>query len=543
MTGGAIGQSFRPIFLFFWICLSYLHESNNNIETVIWNNSKPQHKLAVLGDSVSQGFQNGGVYRTDQNFPAFLSRCFEPDPEFRQPLFTAQGGIPLNLEVLVRGLSEKYGNTLEWNEYIPAMHHLYSTLRRIKNYWEGHVMDLSREVPEPFHNQSVWGFSINDAWLVTEQMSKEFIETQPDTYSVFEVLPDHAKYTTARLTLNPTLGNEFSHATQLDNIQYLQEHGGIEYLIVCMGHNNIIGAVTELRFQYSEPKDLGAFPSQRSYTVYRPEHFEKEYRELAEKVSTVGARQIICQTIPYVTIPPVSRGVNENQSRHSGGYFDYYTRFWIWDSDFDPDQHSHLTKEEAIRLDRCVDEYNEIIRRVAKDYGWIVVPLNKYVNAIARRRLRGGQKIPYPQSFIEAIKNNEATAHLVNRNGQPVLSTDYLRIDEESGKVVKGGIFSLDGIHPTTIGYGMIAHVYKETLEKHGVSFQRDLDWNHIIASDTLITDPPYLLTGLKELLRFLSLGNRKKISIVGNSVLTQLMKMLSQRQADIENKTPDKPQ
>lgn len=500
-----------------------------------WTKNNPKHKLAIVGDSVTQGFQNGGIYRTDLNFPAFLNRCFEPEPEFHQPLFTAQGGIPLNLEVLVRGLSDEYGSSLEWKEYLPAMHHLYTTLRRVKKYWEGNVRELSREQPTPYHNQSVWGFAISDAWKVTERKSREYIENQPETYSVFNVLPDHAMYTTARLTLNPTLGEEFSDVTLLDNINYLQENGGIENLIATMGHNNIIGAVTDLRFKLSEPSDLEAFPSERDFTVYRPEHFEIEYRKFAERVSKVGAERVITQTIPYVTIPPVTRGVNENRSISDTTYFDYYTRFWIWDSDFDPDKHPHLTREEAIKLDQLVDHYNNTIREVSDEYGWITVPLNKYVSAVARRRRKGGITIPFPDDFSKALEANPATSHLVDGKGTPKISTDYLRIDEETGKIYKGGIFSLDGIHPTTIGYGLIAHVYYETMEDNGIKFQKPLDWDYIIENDSLVTDPPYLLVELRSLLRFLSMGRQERFLRIGTGLLHQLMEVFTQRNGSAE--------
>ncbi|NGP75412.1 hypothetical protein G3570_02120 [Balneolaceae bacterium YR4-1] len=491
---------------------------------------KPKHKLAVVGDSITQGFQNGGIYRTDINFPAFLNQCFEPEPQFDQPLFTAQGGIPLNLEVLVRGLSDEFGSTLEWNEYLPAMHHLYTTLRRVKNYWEGNIKDLKRDHHTPYHNQSVWGFSISDAWKVTELKSRELIEKQSETYSVFNVLPDHAMYTTARLTLNPTLGQKFSNNTLLDNVKHLQENGGIENLIATMGHNNVIGAVTDLRFNYSEDDNLESFPSERNFTVYRPEHFEMEYRKFAEKVSQIGAERVITQTIPYVTIPPVTRGVNEDRSIKDTTYFDYYTRFWIWDSDFDPERHPYLTREQAIKLDRHVDNYNNVIREVADEYGWITVPLNKYVSAIARRRRKGGITIPYPEDFIQALKANEATSHLVDENGNPGISTDYLRLDNETGKVYQGGIFSLDGIHPTTIGYGLIAHVYYETMEHHGVKFQKPLDWNNIINNDSLVTNPPYLLVELRNLLRFLSMGRQERFLRIGTGLLQQLMETFTQQ-------------
>lgn len=501
------------------------------ITGVTGRNKSPQHKLVILGDSLGQGFQNGGVYRTDLNFPTFLSQCLEPETKFDQPIFTAQGGIPLNLEVLVRGLSDRYGKTLEWTDYISAATHLYRTLKRIKKYWEGKFKSLAVvDQLTPYHNQSVWGFAINDTWLVTDAMSRNYVETQPERYSIFDVLPDHAMYTTAGIVLNPSNREKFKDYTLIDNVRHLQANGGIENLLMPLGHNNIIGAVTDLRFTFSEPDDLEQLPSQRNYTVYRPEHFEQEFRILAEKVSTIGAKRIFVPTIPYVTIPPVSRGVNADKSRSVKGYFDYYTRFWIWDSDFDPGKHPHLTKEEAINLDRTVDEYNKSIRSIAKEYGWIVVPVNTYVSGIARRRQLGKLHISYPEAFSEAMKRNEATAHLMEDPKNPLLSTEYLRVHRDTGKVYKGGIFSLDGIHPTTIGYGLMAHLYYEKMRESGVRFQKKLDWDYIIANDTLVTDPPYMLNSLRELLKVLSMDSSKRLSILGNSVLHQLMTLLSSR-------------
>lgn len=496
------------------------------------NKSQPKHKLAVIGDSVSQGFNNGGIYRTDLNFPALLADCWEPAPPFDQPRFTAQAGIPLNLEVLLRGLSDRYGESIEWDEYLPALSHLYSTLRRVKRYWEGELKPLNKpDQATPYHNQSVWGFAMNDAWMVTDRLSRRFIRTQPETYSIFDMLPDHAMYVTASLVLNPTFNEQFAHATQIDNIRHLQENGGIENLIVTMGHNNIIGAVSDLKFVFSREEDLDEFPSKRNYTVYRPEHFEQEYRKLAEKVSDIGAERIITQTIPYVTIPPVTRGVNADKSREGHtGYFDYYTRFWVWDDDFNPDKHPHLNKEEAITLDQHVDEYNAIIREIADEYGWLVVPLNRHLSGFARRRLGGKLRIPFPDNFMAAMDKHPMTSHLFEDRKNPQFSTDYLRINRDTGKVYKGGIFSLDGIHPTSIGYGLIAHVYKQTMEKHGITFDKPLNWKRIIANDTLVTDPPYLLVELRNLLRFLSLGRQEKLSVVGNGLLNQLMNIFSAR-------------
>src|SRR5690606_12547059 len=136
---------------------------------------------------------------------------------------------------------------------------------------------------------------------------------------------------------------------------------------------------------WSKEEDLEMFPAERKHTVYRPEHFEKVYRKMAHKISKMGVKNVFVPTIPYVTIPPVLRGVNSNLSSQRLGYFDYYTRFWIWDEEFDPAKHPHLTKDEAIHLDLTVDEYNSIIRKIAREFDWHVVPMAKNVAAMARR--------------------------------------------------------------------------------------------------------------------------------------------------------------
>jgi hypothetical protein len=151
------------------------------------------------------------------------------------------------------------------------------------------------------------------------------------------------------------------------------------------------------------------------------------------------------------------------------------------------------------------------------------------VNA-ANRRLAGDIKVPFPEDFCKAMKKNPATAHLVEDPMNPKISTEYLRIDRDSGKVYKGGIFSLDGIHPTTIGYGLMAHLYYQTMKENGVNFDKPLNWDYIIENDTLVTDPPYLLVELRNLLRFLSMGRQEKITKIGKSVLGQLMQAFSPR-------------
>lgn len=490
----------------------------------------PKHKLVVIGDSLSQGFKNGGIYRTDLSFPAMLARCFEPTPDFNLPSFTAQAGIPINMEVLVRGLHEEFGDTFEWNEYVPASKHLISTLKRIKKYWEGGFKDLAIHQPTPYHNQSIWGMCVSDSWVVNAHKCKRHVTSNKPHFTIFDMLPDEAMYTTARLVLNPDLGEEYAKHSMIDNAHRMQKDGGIENLIVCLGHNNIVQAVTNLSLVWSEHESLYSFPSDRPYTISRPEHFELEYRALAERIARIGAKRVFVPTLPYLTIPPVIRGVNEDRTKSHHGYFDYYTRFWVWDDDFNPEKHAHITKEDAITLDLTIDRYNTIIRTVAKEYGWAVVPMGRRISAVARRRLGGEVLRPFSAPVVEALKNHELTSHMVPSDDNVLLSTDYLRVDKETGKVIKGGIFSLDGLHPTTIGYGLMANVYYETMRQAGVDFQKPLDWNAIISEDTLVTNPPYLLLELRKLMRFLSMGRNESALNLGKNLLSQILDTFSPR-------------
>jgi hypothetical protein len=499
---------------------------------MFWNKKEAKHKLVVIGDSLSQGFNNGCIYRTDVNFPSFVHRCFDPQPDFDQPSFTAQAGIPLNLEVLVRGLSEEFGDEITWDEFLPAASHMVKTLKRIKKYWEGGLKDLAIARDHPYHNQSVWGFNISDSWVVNEQNSRHHIHTNPEKFTVFNMLPEHAKFTTARLVLNPSFKPEFEGRSQFDNAETLAKDGGIENLIVCLGHNNMIAAITDLKVIWTEDDNLEVFPGKRKHTAYRPEHFENQYRKLAEKVSKLDAKRVFVPTLPYVTIPPVCRGVNSDLSSKRLGYFDYYSRFWIWDEDFDPDKHPHLTKDQAIQLDLAMDEYNEIIKKVASEYGWTVVPMAKNVAGLAGGRLGGELVRDLPKGFADAVRKQESTAHLVGDDNEVNLSTDFLRLDD-NGKLYKGGIFSLDGLHPTTIGYGLMANVYMKTMARAGVKFQRSIDWEEIVREDTLISNPPKLLGELRYVLRLLAMGNQERFYNFGKNILGQAMDLVSPRKPD----------
>jgi hypothetical protein len=80
-----------------------------------------------------------------------------------------------------------------------------------------------------------------------------------------------------------------------------------------------------------------------------------------------------------------------------------------------------------------------------------------------------------------------------------------------SGKTGRqqGGIFSLDGIHPTTIGYGVIAHELIKIMRLAGVEFSgapagKEIDFQRLIQQDSLISQPPQTLSSSLSLIGWL---------------------------------------
>jgi hypothetical protein len=86
----------------------------------------------------------------------------------------------------------------------------------------------------------------------------------------------------------------------------------------------------------------------------------------------------------------------------------------------------------------------------------------------------------------------------------PPPSSRFFRSDA-SGRTA-GGLFSLDGVHPTTIGYGILAEELIKVMETAGVKFfdrngvERPspvpIDFERLLAEDTLLSRPPRSLSG-----------------------------------------------
>ena len=471
-------------------------------------------KLVAIGDSLTQGFMSGSISKAKLSYPAMIAQCLG-EQNFKVPDFSGADGLPLNIESLLNRLAKRYGRRINWLEAIPALLTVRSHMDEIEDYWERGAGSLSSSTGPLHHNLAIWGFQLRDCYTVSDTVSRANIPPARD--QPFQQIPEAAQYRTARRALNPSFAPKYQALTQVGAAQVMAREQGIENLIFWLGANHSLGTVVQLDdIHWSTDAELEQLPHERKSNLWRPDHFKIILQRAMDKVATIGAKHVFIANVPQVTIPPISRGVTPgaapDQGQDKDGYFEYYTHFWIWDSDFNPDRHPHLTRDQIREIDEVVDQYNQMIQAEATRRGWYVVDMCKILAQLAFRRQHGNVTYTFPPELIAALRTNPTTQDRVTTDGRVLLDTRYVRVDPDKNnpqEKYKGGLFSLDGVHPSTIGYGLVAHEFLKVMQKAWVAHgeQRDLkplDWNAIVASDSLAINPPANLANLQDTLGFL---------------------------------------
>jgi hypothetical protein len=474
----------------------------------------PPNRLVVLGDSLSQGFQSGAVYTTDLSWPAVVAHEMGWSDVFRRPVYGGPGGLPLNIELLLRRLEERFGTRFSIWEIPLALFAARGFMDEVEDYWERGPGRFAPNVNRYNHALATYGWDLRDALSRTAAMAEAAIRRPKD--ALFDQLVENASERAA-LRVYPHWNEEVSNQTLLDAAAALgAEHGedtecGIETLVICLGSNNALRSVVELRIRWSG-EDFQDLDAKRSYTVWQPEHFAVELAELVTAVRRIRARHTIWCTVPHVTIPPITRGIGA-KVRPGSRYFPYYARPWVDDSAFDPSRDPHLTDQDARAVDAAIDLYNAGIEQVVRDartgadgaepVDWLLLDLAGVLDRLASRRYitdpnaRPSWWTPYPLPPVLAAL-------------QPPPTSLFLAADGHGGRA-QGGLFSLDGVHPTTVGYGLVAQEVIAIQQRVGVPFT-DLrgrprvgpvlvDFERLLRRDTLVNHPPQNLDSTLDIL------------------------------------------
>ena len=455
----------------------------------------PPHRLVTIGDSLLHGFQSGAVYQTDISVPAIIAHELGCLDTFRRPAYGGPGGLPINIELLLRDLEQRYGAQLAWWELPPALFSARQWMDAVEDYWERGPGAEVPKVAGVCHNLAVYGWDLRDALSQTAQQILDRLEKPKDDL-IKQIVENNTER--AALRVYPTAPPDGLSRTVFDLAAELGTEGpaedGIETLVVFLGANNALGAVTRLKVVWSKGgfQDLGR---KSEYTVWRPTHFATELAAVAAEVRRIKARHVIWCTVPHVTIPPVSRGVGTKIEAGSR-YYPYYTRPWISDRAFDPHRDPHITAEEARAVDSAIDQYNDAITDVVRTgrtegRDWYLMESSGLLDRLADRRY-----IDDPTARPSWWERYPLPAAL--STVRPAITSRFLTSDGAGGRA-EGGLFSLDGVHPTTVGYGLLAEELIRVMRRAGVAFQRPdpagVDFERLLRRDTLVNRPPQNLT------------------------------------------------
>ncbi len=461
----------------------------------------PPHRLVAIGDSLTHGFQSGAIYNTDLSWAAIVAHELGWSG-LRYPRYGGPGGLPLNVEMLLRDLEHRYGSTLSFWEFPFALFRARALMDEIEDYWERGPGAHPTAVAGHMHVLGIYGWDLRDALSKTAAICRSTIEEPRDAF-LNQIVENNGER--AALLVYP-MADEDKDKTVFDVARDLgEDHGettecGIETLVVFLGSNNALQSVTDLRVVWSDDhfKDLR---KKNGATVWQPQHFSSEFDEIVAEVQQIKARHVIWCTVPHVTIAPIARGVG-GKLKPGSRYYPFYTRPWIDDATFDPHQDPSITGAEARAVDYAIDCYNDHIEgavRAARSAtgddqrDWYLLDVGGYLDRLASRRYltdpnaRPEWWTPYPlPPTLRAL--------------DPVPDSRFLTSDGEGGRGM-GGLFSLDGVHPTTVGYGIVAQEVINIMRLAGVPFfdrrgeERPdpvvVDMNRLIHRDTLLRNPP----------------------------------------------------
>ena len=469
----------------------------------------PRHRLVTLGDSLSQGFQSGAIFNTALSYPMLIAKEMGWDKYLRYPTYKGPGdGFPLNLERLARKLEEQYGSNIDWWDFAPGLISLRNYMDEVEDYWERGEGSRPPNQREINHNLGIYGWDLRNTLSGTADTCQAVLNrNKPKDDFIQQVVEYHNERSALRV-LNSARDSKGKALTPVQAADALGAQGtqetndgdGIETLIVLIGSNNALGSILTFNVVWSA-SGYDDMTTNDRYTVWRPIHFKAELDQLVAQVKKIRARHVIWGTVPHVTIAPFARGL-DIKVKAGSRYFPYYTLPWISEKDFDRNKHPSITEQEARAIDSAIDQYNNYITdavRQGRNEGrdWYLFETAGLLDRFASRRyINDPQARP---SWWDKVGGQYQLAPELQALS-PVPDSRFFTSDSTGRKT--GGLFSLDGIHPTTIGYGIMAQEFIKIMQRAGVKFYQSdgktertgeikVDFKRLIALDTLISKPP----------------------------------------------------
>ena len=490
-------------------------------------------KLFSIGDSITQGFMSFAAARTDTCYSTLIAELLGTDP-YRIPADWPHGGFPLNLESMMRRLEKKFGSDIFGPiEWLRAVNTIRKYMDRVERYYERGKGKAGAAYPDGgayFHNIAVFGLRLADAWGINANLSRQIIQKTRGRGDEWFSWPNAPFYRAVNLVLNPSQQAAYD---QLSPLGWLETHvtglpgsteqPGVENLILWLGNNNVLGTVLSLKPKQTMAVD-GKWPHQlghveresHGWNFWHPDHFEAEYAELMDRVDVVMDNNpkeidwnVFVANVPHVTIAPLAKGfgpttvyedTQDGRNRRSV-YYKYYAYFFIREKDIHTGRWPFLTQHRARSIDLAINAYNasiqKIIERLNRQHEsggdrkrYFLVDVNRALSDMAWKRNNGNPTYELPPGL----------AYL-----DPPVNTKYYHASRD-GELIQGGLFGLDGVHPTVIGQGLVAYEFLKIMQRAGVQNSggqvvdpNGLDWARIVQRDGLYSDPIGLMSEIYE--------------------------------------------
>ena len=471
-------------------------------------------KIFTIGDSISQGFMSGSAANTRLSYSTLLADALG-EPNYRYLRWDERYKTKIDLERIFRALERKFGANIRGLEWLNAFSVINSVLDQAEDFYERGDGMPGKPVgsnfdSQGFHNVAVEGMDVGDAFMVTPRSCLDVIANSTATGDGYLQAVSTPFSRNAYRVLNP-LGDEgldtFGNYTAVDWLQHCASEEGVENLCLWLGANNALGTVLSLNIAQTpnDPKRvLQASRKERSqWNLWHPNDFHAEYDMLLNKVVDAMADnkksdwKIFVGTVPLVTIAPIAKGMGEKRvitdpSRpdKKALYYEFYSYFPLSESAA-KGCGKYLPFRDAVFIDKTIVEFNRSIKALvsAKNEAlgserFHIVDIGNDLTEMAWKRNFGGPTYPLPEALQFVY---------------PPIDTKYYDTSTE-GDILSGGIFSLDGVHPTAIGQGIIADAFlKEIQNARPNESVTPLNWQNIIASDSLRQKPITLMSELYE--------------------------------------------
>lgn len=504
-------------------------------------------KLFTIGDSISQGFMSGAAARTDLSYSTLIAKSLGlnpgTDPKKNDYLYPEwpMDGLPVNLEKLARRLKSNIGDRIDFWDWPKFLNTVRSYIDSVEDYYERGDGRVSKPFgsADTFHNMAIQGYDVADTWLVTPKLCRKFIDMAADKEGgdEFGGLPSAFFYRTALNVLNPQREPEKEDWTVLDWLEHHVTTEGVENVLIWLGANNALGTVTRLEVKATNdnrvasgrvPKIKDIMLSERSdyekrrlrskyFNLWSPEDFAWEFDEFMSRLSEIMAKNkyknwnVFLATVPAITIAPLAKGVGEPiyaddpfgiidtvevpgienvLESVQAKYFKHYTYF-LFDAEFAQKNDCKLTFSQVYAIDKYIASYRHTIKAQAKAHNhklgnerYHIVDTCQTLLQAAFKRNDRGPTYDWPEAVLTKF---------------PMIDTRFHHATSR-GNLEQGGIFSMDGIHPSALGQGLIAHEFIKKMREvlPDDTIKKEIDWDDIYRSDELFMSPVSLMESVR---------------------------------------------